>query len=83
MPPDRSDVVVRVLSVELEVSADEVRAARSLRNDLGMDSIAAANVLFHLEEEFGVELDLEAADRLDSLPEILQVVDRFLPSVEA
>jgi len=83
MQPDPTDLIVEVLAIELHKTNEEVRAARSLRGDLGMDSIAAANVLFSLEEELGLELDLEDVEGLDSLSEIVAVVDRFRPSVGA
>jgi acyl carrier protein len=57
---DRADLhaaIVRMIAIELSVDQEKVLAARSLRGDLGMDSIAAANLLFALEEELGVEFD--------------------------
>lgn len=79
MPPEPMEVIVRVLSVELDVPVAAVRDAASLRRDLGMDSIAAANVFFSLEDEFGVEIWLEDGERIDCLAEIEAVVERFLP----
>jgi acyl carrier protein len=70
--------VVRLMAIELKTSEDKVRCARSFRSDLGMDSIAAANVLFALEEEYGIEIRLENVERLDTLSEIEAVVSRSL-----
>ena len=75
---DEVGVVVDALATELGVSAAKVRAARSLKKELGMDSIAAANVLFALEETFGVDLELDGADRLDSVDDIAAVVKRLI-----
>ena len=71
---DIAAVVVRLISVELKVAEDRVRSAASFRRDLGMDSIAAANILFSLEEEYGVELELDKVEDLDTLDELVAVV---------
>lgn len=83
MPRNATDLIVRVIAIELETSEEEVRAAASLRSDLGMDSIAAANVLFSLEEELGVELDLDEVETLDSVADIAGLVDQMAPALEA
>lgn len=82
MQPDVTAVIVEILAVEMNVTAEDVRAARSLRNDLGMDSISAANVLFNLEEELDVELDLEQVESIDSIGEI-QALVQGLAAAEA
>jgi acyl carrier protein len=66
--PQIRDVLIRLLAIELSVDPERVRTARSLREDLGMDSIAAANLLFSLEEELGVEFD--EIPRIDTLAEL-------------
>lgn len=61
-------VLVRLIAVELSVSEEKVQSARSLREDLGMDSIAAANLFFALEEELGIELpEVPHVETLDDL----------------
>jgi len=44
--PDLRSIIVRSIAIELDVGEDAVMRARSLRADLAMDSVAAANVLF-------------------------------------
>ena len=83
MQRNATDLIVQVIAIELETTEAEVRAAASLRNNLGMDSIAAANVLFSLEEELGVELDLDEVESLDSVAEIAGLVDQMAPAAEA
>jgi acyl carrier protein len=58
------DRVREILAVELQVAPDSVVPQASLRADLGMDSVAALNVLFAAQETFGVdEIDpMELAD---------------------
>jgi acyl carrier protein len=73
---DEVETVLEVLATELKVPMSRVRSAQSLRNDLGMDSISAANALFTLEEIYGVELPLESADGVDTVSGIAAVVRR-------
>ncbi len=68
------DAVVRVLAIELKASESEVRAASSLRKELGMDSIAVANVLYALEEEYDCELELDGVVRLDTVEDLAGVL---------
>jgi acyl carrier protein len=76
--PDVHETIVRLIAIELKVSEQDVRKARSLKNDLSMDSIAAANLLFALEEEYGIEMNLDDVSTLDTLPELEDVVSRSL-----
>jgi acyl carrier protein len=71
-------VLVRLLAVELSVTPEAILAAGSLREDVGMDSIAAASLLFSLEEELGVEFD--EIPRIDTLRELESAVREFLES---
>jgi acyl carrier protein len=43
-----------ILSIELQIDRARIRPDVSLRRDLGMDSIAALNILYAMEEEFGL-----------------------------
>jgi acyl carrier protein len=72
------ELVVRALAMELRTSERHVRSARSLRNELGLDSIAAANVTFVIEEELGVELDIREDDAFETLDDVLEVVARSI-----
>lgn len=43
-----------IIAVELQLDADKVVPDANLRQDLGMDSVAALNILFAAEETFGI-----------------------------
>jgi acyl carrier protein len=78
--PRIREVLVRLLAIELGVPPGEIIAAASLREDVGMDSIAAANLLFSLEEELGVEFD--EIPRIETLDELEVAVREFLGAGE-
>ncbi len=71
--------VREILAIELQVEPSVVLPQASLRADLGMDSVAALNVLFAAQETFGVpEIDpMELADVL-TVADVEALVRRHL-----
>lgn len=79
--PDRQQLqafVVAALATELKVPQELVLAAASLRKECKMDSIAAANVAFLVEEEFGIELEISEGREFDCIESVMKVVVRAL-----
>lgn len=70
--------VARLAAVEFKTDEARIRSAGSFRAEIGMDSISAANLLFAIEEEYGIELDADEVARLDSLAEVTAAVGRAL-----
>lgn len=79
---DLRGVVVRALAMELKVSEAAVEGARSLKSELKMDSIAAANVAFVVEEALGVEIEITKDDDIDTVGAIIAVVLRSTPGLQ-
>ncbi len=50
-----TEQVRSILAIELQVEPERIVASANLRADLGMDSVAALNVLFAAEERFGFD----------------------------
>jgi acyl carrier protein len=73
-----TDLVVQALATELKASDSAVRSARSLRGELKMDSIAAVNVAFVIEDAYEVEIEINEDDEFDSVESIVAVVSRAL-----
>ncbi|MFG2760239.1 acyl carrier protein [Streptomyces wuyuanensis] len=63
------EVILRVMEIE---EAELTRTA--LFRDLGADSLDAVQVLSDLEEEFDVEIDPKAANRMVNIESILEVL---------
>ncbi len=66
-----------LIAIELQLPVDEVRMGVSLRKDLGMDSVAALNILFAAEEEFEIhvpETELEGVDDVDG---VFSLIERY------
>lgn len=71
--------LVEIISVELQIPSERVRAGLSLRKDLGMDSVAALNILFAAEEAFGIQVPETELERVDDLDAIVAMLERYLP----
>lgn len=68
--------VARALATELKVSEEAIRRAKSLRTEFGMDSIAAVNVAFMVEEELSIEIEMRESDIFDSVDDMVAIVRR-------
>ena len=71
--------VVDIIAVELQVPSERVRTGLSLRKDLGMDSVAALNILFAAEEAFGIQVPETELERIDDLDAVVALLERYLP----
>ena len=72
-----SDRVVRVITTTQKLAAGRV-AGTSTFKELGIDSLDGLNILFALEEEFGVSVPDEAAMEFKSVPEVVAGLERLL-----
>jgi acyl carrier protein len=75
-----TDVEARLLEIiatELQVPLANVVRGISLRKKLGMDSVAAVNIVFAVEEEFGIRVPETELEHVDSVEAILALLDRL------
>ena len=54
----------KIIMEQLGVSADEVKPDASFVEDLGADSLDLTELIMAMEEEFGIEIDDEEAQKL-------------------
>lgn len=59
------DLVVRALSTTLEKPLPGVTLQTSLFHEIGLDSTGVLDLLMNLEEEAGIEIDMEDLDMRD------------------
>jgi acyl carrier protein len=71
----------RILVEKYNVKADAVRPEATLQA-LGLDSLSLAELLFDLEDEFGIEVPEERAD-LSTLGEAAALVDELIQAKTA
>ena len=63
-------LVRRIITNELAIPADHFDDKASLRRQYELDSVAAINILFALEQELDVEIDTTDIARVDSAMQI-------------
>ena len=68
------DIIVE----ELGVNADQVTPEAKLIEDLGADSLDAVELVMAIEEEFGIEIPDEEAEKLLAVGDIITYVDKVV-----
>ena len=71
-----ADEKVKAIIVDqLGVKADEVSATASFVDDLGADSLDTVELVMALEEEFGIEIPDEDAEKMTTVGEAIKYID--------
>ena len=66
------DIVVEQLGVE----ADEVAIESTFIEDLGADSLDIVELIMAFEEEFGIEIPDEAAEKIKTVQDVVTYIDQ-------
>lgn len=67
--------VTEIIVDRLGVNADQVKPEAKLIEDLGADSLDAVELVMAIEEEFGIDVPDEEAEKLTSVGEILSYIE--------
>ncbi len=67
--------VKHIIVEQLGVDEDEVKPDASFVDDLGADSLDVVELVMALEEEFGMEISDEDAEKLSSVREAIQYIE--------
>ena len=66
--------VKHIIVEQLGVDEDEVKAEASFVDDLGADSLDVVELVMALEEEFGVEIPDEDAEKLSTVAQAIAYI---------
>ncbi|MFA6956947.1 MAG: acyl carrier protein [Thermoanaerobaculia bacterium] len=66
------DIIVEQLGVE----ADEVKAEASFVEDLGADSLDTVELIMAFEEEFGIEISDEDAEKIKRVKDAVEYIEK-------
>jgi acyl carrier protein len=76
-----ADRVRKIIAIELQIDPARIHSTSALRADLGMDSIAALNIVFAAQTEFGIDtIDEAEMASLVTVSDAEDLVYRYLPA---
>ncbi|MFP6864471.1 MAG: acyl carrier protein [Roseibacillus sp.] len=74
---ETSEAKIKEIIVEqLGVNADQVTPEAKMIEDLGADSLDAVELVMAIEEEFGIEVPDEQAEKLQAVGDIIAYVEK-------
>jgi acyl carrier protein len=68
--------VQKIIMDQLGVSAEELKPDASFIEDLGADSLDLTELIMAMEEEFGIEIDDDEAQKLLKVKDAVAYVER-------
>ncbi|MHB0969325.1 MAG: acyl carrier protein [Thermoanaerobaculia bacterium] len=68
--------VKSIIVEQLGVDAEEVTAEASFVDDLGADSLDTVELIMAFEEEFGVEISDEDAEKIRRVKDAVEYIDK-------
>jgi acyl carrier protein len=77
MASDTSEKVKRIIAEHLGVEDEKVSDNASFIEDLGADSLDTVEIVMALEEEFGIEIPDEAAEKIGTVKDAVDYVDHM------
>ena len=74
MATSAEDRLKKIIAKELSVSEEEVTPEASFIDDLNADSLDLVELIMALEEEFGVKISDEEADKIKTVKDAMDYV---------
>lgn len=69
-----------IIAEQLGVKKEEIKPESSFVDDLGADSLDTVEVVMALEEEFGIEIPDEDAEKITTVGEAVKYIDEKIKS---
>jgi len=66
--------VREIVAEQLERDVNEVTKTASLIDDLGADSLDVVDLVMKMEEEFGIEIPDEEAEKIKTVNDVIQYI---------
>lgn len=76
MSDNNEEKIKEIIVDQLGVNADQVTREAKMIEDLGADSLDAVELVMAIEEEFGIEVPDEEAEKLTMVGDIVTYVDK-------
>ena len=69
------ETVKKIIVTNLKVDEAKVVENATFKDDLGMDSLAQAELIMEFEKEFGIEIPEEDAEKLATVADAIEYLD--------
>ena len=69
------DKITEIIVEQLGVKPEEVNAEASFVDDLGADSLDTVELVMALEEEFGIEIPDEDAEKIQTVGDAIKYIE--------
>lgn len=80
---DIGDKVKTIICDQLMVDADEVKDDASFVEDLGADSLDTVELIMEFEDEFGIEIPDDEAEKISTVGEAIAYLEKLLANKAA
>lgn len=70
--------IKKIVSEQLDVDPDQVVPEASFVDDLGADSLDLTELIMAMEDEFGMEIDDEEAQKLRTVQDVINYIESKL-----
>ena len=70
--------VIEIIVEQLGVSEEEVTIEASFIDDLGADSLDLVELIMAMEEEFGVEISDEDAEKIQTVQDVVNYINEHM-----
>ena len=70
--------VIEIIVEQLGVSEEEVALEASFIDDLGADSLDLVELIMALEEEFGLEISDEDAEKIQTVQDVISYINEHI-----
>lgn len=72
------DKVKEIIIKDLGIKESEVTRKASFVNDLGADSLDCVELVIDFEEEFGIEIDDNEAENINTVGEAIDYINKLI-----
>ena len=66
----------KIIAEVLNVDPDEITMETTFQDDLGADSLDIVELIMAFEEEFGIEIPDEAAEKIKTVQDVVSYIDQ-------
>lgn len=70
------ETIQKIIHKEFDIDEDKITPDANLRNDLHIDSMAAVNLSFEIEDQFNIKITDEELASLSTVADIISLLEK-------